>query len=267
MSRPSAMRGLAPACPGSGEGRRAVGNEQEASRDRPEAGKPPRHHDTHGLLPLALQAYLVVFLHRFHTGQQRAHRRQQLAAVERATPEFEVHFHVLRDRGGGSEAADVLGSGVNRGDPFLAVGEIAQRLHAAGRGAGTDGDEKFAVVTDALDALDVLRRGNAPLDEGNIRRHLGLDRSGFGEMYDVHQLRERQQVFAQIQKRQLAAVARREFVNRNSRFHAHQNPLTPKSALTSGYENTGPSLHTNLPPYWQWPQSPTAQCMLRSMLK
>ncbi|MDZ7654036.1 MAG: hypothetical protein U5L03_16525 [Burkholderiaceae bacterium] len=37
--------------------------------------------------------------------------------------------------------------------------------------------------------------------------------------------------------------------------------------MTSPQLNTGPSRQTKAPPNWQWPQRPTAHCMLRSMLR
>ena len=41
-----------------------------------------------------------------------------------------------------------------------------------------------------------------------------------------------------------------------------QARISPRSSRTPG-----PSRQTNAPPNWQWPQRPTAHCMLRSMLR
>ena len=58
-----------------------------------------------------------------------------------------------------------------------------------------------------LDALHVFRRVDAAFDEGDIHFGIRVERPGFGKMHQVDPVGEREQVLAQIEKGQLAAVA------------------------------------------------------------
>ena len=96
--------------------------------------------------------------------------------------------------------------------------QVAQRLQAARGGAGADGDQETAVGAHTLDALEFVGRGDAAFDEGDVHLGLRIHRAGLGEMRDIHQPAERQQVFAQVQEGQLAAVAGGELVHRDARL-------------------------------------------------
>jgi hypothetical protein len=96
--------------------------------------------------------------------------------VDRAAAQLEVDEDVLGDgRGGrsGSASSD-LGVGVHRrgvgGRVGAAVraGEVAQRLDAAGGGAGADHDELAGLLADLADALGVVRGGDRALDQRDV---------------------------------------------------------------------------------------------------
>src|SRR3569833_2424870 len=99
---------------------------------------------------------------------QRAQRRQHLPADHRAAPQLEIDLDVRAYRRRGREAADVFRARVDRRGPRLRVCHITQRLHAARRGAGADGDHVTALRAYRLEARDVVGRGDAALDEGDV---------------------------------------------------------------------------------------------------
>src|SRR3569832_886009 len=170
------------------------------------------------------------------------------------------------------QAGDRLGMAVDLRHPFRALGLVAQTLDAARGGTGTNGDQQTAMGTEVLDAFEIFRRRHAALDARHIHTGIRIERPRFGKVHQIDPFGERQQRLAEIEERQLAAVAGTELEHGHARLarvsglQAHQNPLCASRALTSLQLNTGPSRQTNAPPNWQWPQRPTAHCMLRSML-
>ena len=86
-----------------------------------------------------------------------ADQLDQLVLVDGTAAQLEIHGHVLGDRRGRLQGADVLGCGVDHADELVDVLPVAQRLDAAGGGAGSDGDQLVALAADLLDAA--RRRG------------------------------------------------------------------------------------------------------------
>ena len=62
-------------------------------------------------------------------------------AVDGTAAQLEVDGYMGGDRCGGREGVDVVGAGVDHCQELLDVGVVAQRLDAAGGGAGADGDQ------------------------------------------------------------------------------------------------------------------------------
>ena len=108
------------------------------------------------------------------------------------------------------------------------------------------------MLTDALDAFEIFRRRHAALDEGDVRVGVRIERAGLGEVHQVDTPGEREQIFAEVEKGELATIAGTELVHRHARFagcrRIHQNPLCASKVLTSPQLNTGPSRQTNAPP-------------------
>ncbi|GAA4989940.1 hypothetical protein GCM10025734_16520 [Kitasatospora paranensis] len=75
------------------------------------------------------------------SGEVRGDDLDQLTAVDGAATQFEVDGDVGADGGGGGEGGDVVGAGVDGGPELLDVRVVAQRLDAAGGGAGPDGHQ------------------------------------------------------------------------------------------------------------------------------
>ncbi|MDZ7654035.1 MAG: hypothetical protein U5L03_16520 [Burkholderiaceae bacterium] len=84
---------------------------------------------------------------------------------------------------------------------------------------------------DMLDALEVFRRRYAAFDEGDIHVGIRIERPGLGKVHQIDPLGEREQVLAEIEQGQLAAIAGAELVHRHTRLHrivhrcVHQKPL------------------------------------------
>ena len=115
-------------------------------RDGPEAGRRVRGHHAHGAAPLALEAHRVGGDVGPAAEQERPQHLDELALADRAAAQLEVHPHVLRDRRRGSERADVLRRRVDGARELAHVLEVAQRLDAAGGGAGPDRDQEAATA-------------------------------------------------------------------------------------------------------------------------
>ena len=164
---------------------------------------------------------------------------------------------MMGDRRRVRQTGNRLGMGINLRSPRRTVGVVAQRLNAAGRGAGANGDQHAAVGTDLLDAFEVIRRRHAAFDEGNVHFGIRIERPGFGEMHQIDPFGQREQILAEIEQGKLAAIAGAEFVNRYTwpggvNFRgAHQIPRCASKVFTWPQSNTGPSRQTNAPPNWQ----------------
>jgi len=60
--------------------------------------------------------------------------------------------------------------------------------------------------------------GNRALDEADVDIRIGRHRTRLGEVHDVDALREAHQIGAEIEKRELTAVAGAELVDRHARL-------------------------------------------------
>jgi hypothetical protein len=74
---------------------------------------------------------------------------------------------------------------VDRGPEGVVIGQVAECLDAAGRGAGPDCDQQPGLLAQGLDLVEVLRRADRALDEDNVIRSGGMARSGLRELYDI----------------------------------------------------------------------------------
>jgi hypothetical protein len=115
--------------------------------------------------PLALDADAVCPYARAPAVQVGVDDLEQLALVDRAAVQLEVDGHVGADRRRRLKRADVVGLRVDERGEGLDVGEVAQRLDAAGVGAGADRDERAGLAPDLADALRVVARRDRPLDQ------------------------------------------------------------------------------------------------------
>src|SRR5208337_2771607 len=182
--------------------------------------------------------------------------------VDGTTPHFEVHANVLRDRGRGGERRDELGARIDDAPVLLDISPVAQRLNSTRGSASTDRDKKAAFLAHLDDAARIVGSGDAALDESDIVRPFEGAAPRLGKIDEVHLSRELEQFVLGVEELQLASIARGELEYCDARLHRFD---VPNSSLTVRYENTGPSLHTKCSRYWQWPQSPTAHSMRRSI--
>lgn len=68
------------------------------------------------------------------------------------------------------------------------------------------------------DAFEVFRGRHAAFDEGDVHVDIRIERPGFGEMHQLDPLGQREQVLAEIEQGELAAVAGAELVDGDARF-------------------------------------------------
>ncbi len=232
--------------------------------DRAEARGAVGHHHADVALLLALDADAVVGHDRLAPDEEGADHLEQLAAVDRAAAQLEVDLDVVGDGRRGVEGGEERRRGVDDAQELFDVAEVAQRLDAAGGGAGADGDQEAGLAPHLLDALDVLGGGDRALDQGHV---VGAGHRGAGrleEVGDLQLLGHGEQLVLAVQQRELAAVAAGELPHGERRLGGAHRCLTRISGSTVGHGSTGPSLQTNAGPSWQCPQWPMAQCMLRS---
>src|SRR5512132_1731582 len=132
-------------------------------RHRAKARRPVGHHHTDVAAPLALDANAVGRDRGTPLVQVRAQHLEQLVLVDRTAVELVVDRDVRADRGGGLERGDVLRRRIDDGHEVIDVGEVPERLDAAGRRAGADRDQTARGATDVLDPLRVLAVEQAEL--------------------------------------------------------------------------------------------------------
>src|SRR4029079_5951149 len=109
-------------------------------------------------------------------------------------------------------------------------------------------------------------------DQQDVERSRRSPRRGLWKLDDVEPLTDREEVVLEVQKGQLAPVARRELDDPDARparrraatGRRHQSPSVVNVGPSSARLNTGPSRQTKKRPSWQWPHSPTPQVMFRS---
>jgi acylphosphatase len=135
------------------------------------------------------------------------------------------------------------------------VGAVAQRLDAAGGGAGAQRDELARAGPDIADALQVVSGGDRSFDERDVVVVEQLGRPGFEEHADVERGGEVEQFVFAVEHGQLATVARRELPDRHGwrGLRAHR-PRTPNRSRTRSHDTTAPSRHKSNGPSWQRPQ-------------
>src|SRR5208337_487536 len=221
-----------------------------------------RNDYAHVAAPLAFHAHAVRRKNRLRLGQQRSHHGKKLMLVDGTAPHFEVHANMLRVRSPGREGRDELGARIDDAPVLLDIGPVAQGLNSTRRRASTDRDKKAAFLAHLDDAARIVGSGDTALHESDIVRPFEGAAPRFGKIGEIHLSRELEQFVLGVQELQLAAIARGELEYRDARFHMFD---IPNSCLTVRYENTGPSLQTKCSRYWQWPQSPTAHSIRRSI--
>ena len=110
-------------------------------RDRAET-RDAAHQHAGGAAQLALDAHTVRRRVRLARIQECRQHLDQLMLVDRAAMQLEIDVDVRLDRRGGLERVDELRPRIHRLGELAHVLEIAQRLDAAGGGAGADGDQR-----------------------------------------------------------------------------------------------------------------------------
>ncbi len=85
--------------------------------------------------------------------------------------------------------------------------KIAQRLDAAGGGAGADGDQRTRLPPHRVQTFGIVRRGDGAFDQRHVIGAAHDAARGFGEIGDVDRSGDRQQLVLAVEQRKLAAVA------------------------------------------------------------
>ena len=119
----------------------------------------------------------------------------------------------------------------------MPVVQIAQRLQTAGGGTGADTDQITGRAAHPVDPLHLLPGGQAALHKGDQYRRIRIIKPRFQKVADLYPLAQLEQLFAQIQKRQLTAVAGAELVygDGGQRLSgSHHSPRMPSSSRTAG---------------------------------
>ena len=187
-----------------------VGGAQRAAPglgDRPEARHPVGNGDADSTAALALHAHAVGRDPRAPALQRRGEHLEQLALVDRAAAQLEVHGHVRGDRGRAVEGGQVRRVRVDHGQELAHVGEVAQCLDPAARGARPDRDQRARCGAHLLDAFGVPGGGDRALHEADVVGPLHHRARGLREVGDLHPVGHREQVVLAVEQGELAAVA------------------------------------------------------------
>ena len=170
-------------------------------------------------LPLSLHSTHTLWAATFgrRSVEERADHLEQLVLVDRAAAQLEIDPDVRRDRGRGRERVDVFGSRVDDGRQLGHVPEVAQRLDAAGGGAGADRHQPARLAPDLLDPLGVVGRRDRALDQRQIVGPPDLGAGRFHEIGDLDRAREGQQLVLAVEQAELAAIAGGELPDRELR--------------------------------------------------
>src|SRR4029078_3282864 len=126
---------------------------------------------------------------------------------DRTAAKLEVDPDVVGDRRRGLEGGDELRRGVDERDPLADVREVRPRLAAARGRAGADRYEQPRLGPYLLDALEVVRRRDRALHEGDVVRPIALAARRLGEVRDLDALGDREELVLAVEERALAAVA------------------------------------------------------------
>ena len=135
---------------------------------------------------------------------------EELAGVDRAAVQLEVDSDVRGDRRRARERLYVFGVGIDDRAVFGDVGEVAQRLDAATRRAGTDRDQPAGHAAYLVDPLGIGVGGYRALDERDIVGALDDRAGGLWEVGDLHFPRQWDELVLAVEQGELAAVAGRE---------------------------------------------------------
>ena len=117
-----------------------------------------------------------------NAGQQVRDDPQQLAFVDGAAPQFEIHVHMFRDRRGGLETLDIVWARIHYLLERFDVGPVAQGLNPAGRGAGADREQGLRLLSHEPNAMRVLFCGDRPFNQREIVRAWVHGAGGFWEI-------------------------------------------------------------------------------------
>ena len=134
---------------------------------RPETRRALHHHADRAAL-LALDADAVSGDRRLAAGEKRGDHLEELRLVDWAALQFEIDRNVGRNRRRCRERADVFGRGINGGDELAHIGEIAQGLDAAVRGARADGNQALRLPPYLANAPGIVLGSDRSLDQGQI---------------------------------------------------------------------------------------------------
>src|SRR5215471_12618949 len=118
------------------------------------------------------------------------------------------------DRRRGRQRRHVLRAGVHGRAELRDVGEVTQRLNAAGGGTRADGDQRPGLSPDPLDPFRILPRSHRALDQRHIVGAFGVRAGRLGEVGDLNLRGEREQFVLTVEQRELAAVAGSELPHR-----------------------------------------------------
>lgn len=171
--------------------------------------------------PLALETDAVVGDAGLAAAEERGDHFQELAAVYRAAAQLEVDIDVVGDRGGGGECVDVVGAGVDGASVLVDIGEVVQRLDAAGGRAGPDRHQAAGGVADRTDPFGIAGCGDRAFDEREIVGPRAHGAGGFQEVRDLHLPGEGQEFVLAVEEGQLAAVAGGELEHREGGDPGH----------------------------------------------
>ena len=129
---------------------------------RSQARQSPGHQNTDISTPLALQTHAVSRQVEASPVQISAHHAQQLVLADGAALKLQVHGHMVPDGGGGSQGLQMLGCRINHPEIVVDIGKVTQGLDAPGSGAGADGYEKFRILANFFDLLQLFRSAHRP---------------------------------------------------------------------------------------------------------
>src|SRR5271170_5739991 len=189
--------------------------------------------------------------------------------VDRASAQLEINAHMVANRGRSVKRRDVLWARVDGGNELRDVLEIAQRLNSAGGRAGADRNKRPGLASDLQYAPGVLGCGDRAFHQRYIVGPFDRGAGSLDEPGDLDTFGKGQELVFAIEQTKLASVARGKLPHRElgtfDTGHGTQSSRIPSSRSTRSALKTGPSLQIKTGPNWQWPHSPIAHFMLRSI--
>ncbi len=189
------------------------------------------------------------------------------SSVDRAAAQLEVDEHVRGDRRRRVQRRDVLRLGVDAAGELLDVGPVAQCLDAARGRAGADRDRASCSRGGSAGSAPLPRAWRCFPRPGRCRRAEAI--RGAGPPGNRRSRPRRPGPAARLPGSGPATGSRRNWrtcrpPTSACRWCGCRGMLASGSHVTSPpwrrcrrcrqKQNTGPSVQTNLAPYWQWPQ-------------